>query len=120
MQEQSSQPFSDAQFASSPLTETANAFAADWHPHLGARLAVFPRNLWIGRLQLWPDLLTFVEEAESRQLLYCSAEPSQFCARLAFAKCDQHWHLFVYRELELEFVASADSLAALERGLRAA
>ena len=52
-------------------------FAADWHPHLGERLAVFPRCIrlprGIGDGAFWPDLATFIEDDERRLLMYYAA-----------------------------------------------
>jgi hypothetical protein len=84
-------------------------FSPDWHPQLGARLSGFPRYVPFriretstqDELLCWPDFATFVDEAESRQMMYYPAEESAISVRITFSAEESRWRVFAYLDAEL-------------------
>jgi hypothetical protein len=84
-------------------------FSPDWHPQLGARLSGFPRFVPLrfretgtqDELLCWPDFATFLDEPESRQMMYYPAEESAISVRIAFSGEESRWRVFVYLDAEL-------------------
>jgi hypothetical protein len=77
---------------------------AEWHPQLGARLSVFPRNVIYAERSgagYWPDLATFVEDAATRQMMYTPSTASAYSLRVVFHKHAGLWETFKYRDAEL-------------------
>jgi hypothetical protein len=61
----------------------SSAFEPDWHPHLGAELAAFPRSVELqlgagASLRCWPDFATFIGDESERQMMYYPAAASEW------------------------------------------
>ncbi len=113
-------PAGDARQLSSELcaAELASPFPADWHPHFGASLAVFPRNLYLRSVEaegaprwtpFWPDLQAFIEDRERSEMLYAPMVPSAYGLRMIFDKQRCSWQGFLYWDGELVCAAGGES-----------
>jgi hypothetical protein len=75
-------------------------FDTDWHHQLGTKLVVFPRNICFrnGPLQLdyWPDLTTFTEDFETRQMMYYPPSAHSFSICVLFNKQSGTWETVKY------------------------
>lgn len=86
-------------------------FSPDWHPQLGEGLSGFPRfvpfrfqeNDSQDEIICWPDFATFVEEPDSRQMMYYPAEESALSLRVICnaQNEDGRWRLFAYLDADL-------------------
>ena len=85
--------------------ETPIPFDTDWHHQLGDRLSVFPRNLsFCGEalvLNYWPDLATFIEDADALHLAYYPAHYSAFSISVIFKKSNSTWSALKFNDTYL-------------------
>jgi len=89
-------------FTSNLSAKPAPLFPADWHPQLGARLAVFPRCLHVELAEdfFWPDLATFIEDCDRRLLMYYAQE-TPWSLEAEYSKSDCILRARLYWEHEL-------------------
>ncbi len=62
-------------------------FSAGWHPHLGSRLAAFPRSIPADEWNphgYWPDLATLVGDEGGSQLAYFPVGLSAFSVQVIY------------------------------------
>jgi hypothetical protein len=95
---------------------TTQLFAADWHPQLLERLAVFPRSITappgLGVESFWPDLATFIEDDEQRLLMYY-AEGSPWSVQMVY--CRRHDKLVANLYWDCELVRQERGYCTLFR-----
>jgi hypothetical protein len=91
------------------------AIEQDWHPLYGERLAVFPRSLRFARVRserpfeppqvtevsYWPDLASFIEDEDTRQMVYFTCGPSPYSVRVVYDKRTGAWETCKYRDYKL-------------------
>ena len=77
-------------------------FEPKWHPFYAERLSVFPRSVAVrdshASFECWPDLASFTEDLDERQMVYYPAEPSARSLLLVFDKRSAALHLRIYED----------------------
>jgi hypothetical protein len=89
---------------------TPRPIAADWHHFYGTRLVVFPRCLCLAahsrrgvtrEVCYWPDLATFLEDRESRRMMYYPSDLSRYSVCIAYVKDGDRWEAAKYCDAQL-------------------
>ena len=92
-------------------------FEADWHHELGPKLAGFPRSVPLLGEVFWPDLVSLLEDHESRQMMYYAPGPSVWSVQVAFYEQQRAWNLAVFKDASLAAQDSGSSLMTVSEEL---
>jgi hypothetical protein len=92
-------------------------FQADWHHELGSKLAVFPRSIPLAGEVFWPDLVSLLEDHDSRQMMYYTPAPSAWSVQVGFYKQQGSWNLALFQDTRLVAQRSGDSLGTVSQEL---
>jgi hypothetical protein len=89
---------------------TPRPIAADWHHFYGTRLVVFPRCLCLAanagngvtrEVCYWPDLATFLEDRETRRMMYYPSDLSRYSVSVVYLKDEDRWEAAKYCDARL-------------------
>jgi hypothetical protein len=89
---------------------TPRPIAADWHHFYGTRLIVFPRSLCFAALAgrgvtrevcYWPDLATFLEDRQTRRMMYYPSDLSRYSVSVVYSKDEDRWEAAKYCDASL-------------------
>ncbi len=92
-------------------------FDADWHHGLGRKLEVFPRSIPLAGEVFWPDLVSFVEDHCSRQMMYYTPAPSPRSVQVIFHEDQRGWSIAVFQDAGLLTQTSGSSLVTVSQEL---
>jgi hypothetical protein len=92
-------------------------FDADWHHGLGRKLEVFPRSIPLAGEVFWPDLVSFLEDHCSRQMMYYTPAPGPRSVQVIFHEDQRGWSIAVFQDAGLIAQTSGDSLVAVSQEL---